>query len=83
MEDQDDCRYYTMKFKGKIVGVKVNAINTTGLVMHLLVETYKRWFSKDQGRLTWLLFERFSVSTIEPEAVNVVFGVATAVELII
>ncbi|KAF6137342.1 hypothetical protein GIB67_036379 [Kingdonia uniflora] len=98
-------RYYTMEFKGKIVGVKVNAINTTGPGdafvsgdLQEMVFEGKRDF--DLQRLTWLLFERFSASAIGPEAgklrderniedfhglyaVNVAFGVATAVKQII
>ncbi|KAF6155330.1 hypothetical protein GIB67_019856 [Kingdonia uniflora] len=86
--NQDGYRYYTMEFKGKIVGVKVSAIDTTGpgdaFVSGDLQEmVFEGTRDFDLQRLTWLLFERFSASVIGPEVVNVVFGVATAVKHII
>ncbi|KAF6145770.1 hypothetical protein GIB67_016219 [Kingdonia uniflora] len=70
-EGQDGCRYYTMEFKGKIVGVKVNAINTTGhgdtFVSGDLQEmVFEGTRDFDLQRLTKLPFEQFSASAIRP-----------------
>ncbi|KAF6147265.1 hypothetical protein GIB67_013086 [Kingdonia uniflora] len=61
-----------MEFKGKIVGVKVNVIKTTGPgdafvsgdLQEMVFEGTKDF---DLQRLTCLLFERFSASAIGPE----------------
>ncbi|KAF6145945.1 hypothetical protein GIB67_007964 [Kingdonia uniflora] len=68
MEGQDCSRYCTMEFEGKIVGVKVNVINTTGpgdafVNGDLQKMGFEGTRDFDLQRLTWLLFERVSTST--------------------
>ncbi|KAF6167447.1 hypothetical protein GIB67_031648 [Kingdonia uniflora] len=65
--------YYTMEFKGKIVGVKVNTIKTTGPgdafvsgdLQEIVLEGTRDF---DLQKLTCLLFERFPASVIGPKA---------------